>query len=350
MPISIKFTDESIERISEHIFLLKSSTNIGIISLPERRELYLIDSANDDYTVENIVNFLMEKFSGYSIKAVMNTHSHADHCGGNDWLVRNMGCEIWCPEGEASLMEYPIIEADLIWGGTPVHELRSNFLLAKPCKVDYVLKEKFSISTEKLESPFESESTETETEIQIEPVPLPGHYLKPAGFLITDTDGTKSFFLGDAISGRNVLNKYWIQYLLDESQSKESIKKVAETEADFYIPGHGDMVTEIEGLAELNMLAILETENLILDALKSSPKTHEEILKEVADRNGIRLGVSQFFLIGSTIRSYLTGLYEEKRVAFKLVNNQMKWELARKKEEPQKDAPGGSGTEAQLTI
>lgn len=333
MPLSIKFSDDSLVNISEHVFLLKSSTNIGIISIPSKKELFLIDSANDDYTIETIVGFLGTKFEGFTIKAVMNTHSHADHCGGNDWLVKNLGCEIWCPEGEASLMEYPIIETDLIWGGTPVHELRSNFLLAKACKVDYVLKDKFFIPTDSDNGPFFEDrlsktgrTTKTDTEIEIEPIPLPGHYLNPAGFLITDTDGKKTFFLGDAISGRNVLRRYWIQYLLDETKSKESLHKLSTIDADCYIPGHGDMVAEIEGLAELNIIAILETEQLILDTLKNGPKTHEEILKEVADRNDIRLGVSQFFLIGSTVRSYLSGLYEEKRVAFKLVNNQMKWE------------------------
>lgn len=316
------FTEESLRMISEHVGYIKGSTNVGVVVFPARREIYLIDTANDDESIRRIVEFLEARHGGFRIVAAMNTHSHADHCGGNDWLVSNRGTQIWCPAGEASLMEYPAIETALIWGGTPIHDIRSKFLLAKPCIVDYVLKAPFTLETE--DSGAFPEIPGGGTEIRVTPVPLPGHYLNQCGFLIDDTDGRRSFFLGDAVSGRNVLKKYWIQYLLDESKSKESIEKLSKIGADAYIPGHGDAVSEIEGLAELNLLAILETENMILDILKE-PKTAEEILKEVADRNQIPMRVSQFVLIGSTIRSYLSGLYEEGRISYSIEENRMLW-------------------------
>ncbi|MBQ9908578.1 MAG: hypothetical protein IJM48_02135 [Treponema sp.] len=83
----------------------------------------------------------------------------------------------------------------------------------------------------------------------------------------------------------------------------------------------------MEGLAELNLLAILETENMILDELKS-PKTMEELLKAVADRSGITLKTSQFCLIGSTLRSYLSGLYESGKIAYVISENRMLWHRA----------------------
>ena len=95
-------------------------------------------------------------------------------------------------------------------------------------------------------------------------------------------------------------------------------------DADFYIPGHGDIVTEIEGIAELNLLAILETEDMILDELKK-PKTMEELLKAVADRSNITLKTSQYCLIGSTLRSYLSGLYETGKITYTIEENRMIW-------------------------
>ena len=106
--------------------------------------------------------------------------------------------------------------------------------------------------------------------------------------------------------------------------TKESLMKISQYDADFFIPGHGDITDNVEGIAELNLLAILETEDMIVDELKS-PKTMEELLKAVADRSGIVLKTSQYCLIGSTLRSYLSGLYEAGKIEYEIKENRMIW-------------------------
>ncbi len=302
-------------RLSSSVYCLSTANNIGIITVPETKDLYLIDSGNDDDFAAELLNFLNEKFSGFTVKAIINTHSHADHCGGNVYLKEHTGCQIWASKGEASLMKYPEIETGLIWGGTPVHQIRSTYLMAKPCSTDRTFQGEESI-------------TLTSSPIELKVISLPGHYLDQTGFLITDTDGKKSFFLGDALSGRNVIRKYWIQYLYDETETKKSIHKIAAIHSDSYIPGHGQIVDNIEGISELNLIAIMETEDLIVDEL-STPKTTEELLKSLTDRNTIKLGLSNYVLIGSTLRSYLTGLYEEGRITFEITENRMLWSKVR---------------------
>ena len=317
----MSITEGGFVRLSEHISYLRMPTNIGLISLPGddgASDIYLIDSGNDGISGERILGFIKENFPGGKIRAVMNTHSHADHCGGNSYLARNAGAEIWASRGEAYLMEFPEIETQLIWGGTPIHDLRSKYLLADSCHVDRVFDGEEEVSV----------PCGNGVGLSLRVISLPGHYVDQVGFLLTDTDGKKVMFAGDALSGRNSIRKHWIQYLIDESEAKESLRKISEIEADFYVPGHGDIVTSVEGLAELNLLAILETENMIFDELKS-PMTTEELLKAVADRSGITLRTSQFCLIGSTLRSYLTGLYEEGRVSFEIVDNRMIWSAVR---------------------
>lgn len=309
-------TSEQLVNLSEHISYLKMPTNIGLIALPKtggKTDIYLIDSGNDETNGARLLDFIRSKFPDGTLKAVINTHSHADHCGGNSYLVREAGCEIWASKGEAYLMEFPDIETQLVWGGTPIHDIRSKYLLAEACEVDRVFK-----GEEEIEIPFDG------GKLSLKVISLPGHYVDQVGFLITDTDGKRVMFAGDVLSGRNAIKKHWIQYLLDETKTKDSLFKISEVEADFYIPGHGDIVTEIEGIAELNLLAILETEDLILDELKN-PKTMEELLKAVADRSGITLKTSQFCLIGSTLRSYVSGLYESGKVAYTIEDNRMIW-------------------------
>ncbi len=294
-------------------------TNLGFICFEGNggeKSIYIVDSGNDETNGARILDFISENFAGYQLKVILNTHSHADHCGGNSFLVEKTGCQVWASRGEAYLMEFPDIETQLVWGGTPIHDIRSKYLLAQPCRVSRVFD-----GEEEIEIPCR------DGKILLKVISLPGHYVDQTGFLFTDTDGKRVMFAGDVLSGRNSIKKHWIQYLLDETKTKESLIKISGVDADFYVPGHGDIVPEVEGIAELNLLAILETENMILDELKS-PKTMEELLKAVADRSGITLKTSQFCLIGSTLRSYLSGLYESGKIAYVISENRMLWHRA----------------------
>ena len=309
-------TNEQLVNLTAHISYLKMPTNLGFIRFENEageKCIYIVDSGNDETNGARILDFIRENFSDYKLKVILNTHSHADHCGGNSFLVRETGCEVWASKGEAYLMEFPDIETQLVWGGTPIHDIRSKYLLAEACKVNRVFE-----GEEEIEIPC------NEGAISLKVISLPGHYVDQTGFLLTDTDGKSVLFAGDVLSGRNSIKKHWIQYLLDETKTKESLFKISKIDADFYIPGHGDIVTEIEGIAELNLLAILETEDMILDELKK-PKTMEELLKAVADRSNITLKTSQYCLIGSTLRSYLSGLYEAGKITYTIEENRMIW-------------------------
>lgn len=329
-------------KLTRHISYLKMPTNIGVISVKnqdDETEIYLVESGNDDKDAQKILESINENFPGAKIKAVLNTHAHADHCGGNNFLREKTGCEIWASKQSAALMEYPELETQLIWGGTPIRDIQSKFLLAKPCKVDQILDENAKIAIPEIRHSEQSEESQNQNlrnspvwaesagVLSLQIISLPGHYIGQTGFLFTDTDGKKVFFGGDSFSGRSAIKRFWIQYLLDETQTKETLHSLSKIKADFYVPGHGEMVSEIEGIAELNLIAILETEDMILDELKT-PKTLEEILKAVARRNSIPLKISQYCLVGSTLRSYLSGLYDEGKITYEIQNNKMLWKRA----------------------
>ena len=135
-------TSEQLCPLTEHIFYLKMPTNIGFIRFENElgeKCIFIVDSGNDETTGARILNFIRENFSEYKLQVILNTHSHADHCGGNSFLVKEAGCEIWASRGEAYLMEFPEIETQLVWGGTAIHDIRSKYLLAAPCRVSRVL-------------------------------------------------------------------------------------------------------------------------------------------------------------------------------------------------------------------
>ncbi|MBQ7159046.1 MAG: MBL fold metallo-hydrolase [Treponema sp.] len=304
-------------QLTPHIGYFMGATNIGVVTMPHGDEtlLWLIDSPNTLVLTKYLWEQLETMYPFLKLVAIINTHSHADHCGGNVFLQEQTGCQIWATKGESVLMELPILQSALVYGGSPIKDIESKYLKADPCKVDRILTEEtFSLCDG----------------LSVTPISLPGHYIDMAAMLIHDEqEGKKVCFLADGISGRNVIKRYWIQYLFNEKQFRLSLLKIKEIKADFYVPGHGDMVREIEGLVELNMIAVLETETMIEEEL-STPLTFEELLKAVADRNQIPLKVSQFELIGSTVRSYLSSLYEDGRIAYDIIDNRMLWHKADK--------------------
>ncbi len=308
MPLS----QESIITLTPNVSLLKNLTNILILSKVNddgTTFLYLIDSANDDTMAEQVWTLLNTVYKNPVLKAIIITHSHADHCGGNKWFIENTGCEIWAPAIEAYFLEYPELETALMWGACPFKDIQGKYFNAPAHKADRIIA---------------NGETFMALDISVTALPLEGHYVNQFSYIVEDC-GKSVFFLADGISGRNVLRKYWIQYLYNEELFKNSLMRIGSVKADYYIPGHGDLVNDIEGLSELNLLAVIETEQLIIRLLKE-PCTTEQLLKKVADTNGIRLGIVQNVLIGSTLKSYLSCLYNTGRIKPFVKDNMMYWQ------------------------
>ena len=62
-----------------------------------------------------------------------------------------------------------------------------------------------------------------------------------------------------------------------------------------------------------------------LKRVEKYKRAMEELLKAVADRSNITLKTSQYCLIGSTLRSYLSGLYETGKITYTIEENRMIW-------------------------
>lgn len=300
--------------LTKHIHVLPGITNVGLIEADGN--LYIIDTGSTREDGLNVLSDIRKIYpeEKYKVKAIINTHSHADHIGGNPSIVEKTGCGVWSTEGEKPSIEYPPLENATVWGGTPPLELQHRFFEAEPSTVTRIIKEYEHLLDEK-------------SIIDIYPISLPGHYFDQTGIFVTDKETSKTaFFMGDAIFGRFRMGKYWIPYLFDVEGFKASLQKIATIKSDFYIPSHGDVVNEITALEELNEFATIETEESIIKILKDSgPLTTEEVLSQVANLNEIPLKIGQYALIGSTLRSYLSYLYKEKRISYFFENNFLKW-------------------------
>lgn len=306
------------QKLFDSVYFIPGSTNVGIIldcprGKNELCDVYVVDSGRGKDDAELILRTLSELCPDekYILKAVINTHSHADHSGGNVYLQEKTGCKIWCSEGESAGLQNPLIQSSVEWGGNPIEELKTEFYLPLKCRADKFISES---NTDLLKNGG-----------KIQYVPLPGHYFDMFGILYTDCAGHRVLFAGDSFFGRQFLFKYWIPYIFDVGKELETLDKLSKFKADYYIPSHGNALSRIEETVEENQIALLSTEICIMGILNKETLTFEELLKKVADRNEINMKTAQFILIGSTLRAYLVYLRECGKVDFYVEDNKMFW-------------------------
>lgn len=301
--------------ISDCIYYISGPTNIGIIEeqlSDTKSNLYMIDSGCNTEDGKRIFTEITEYFSkkDITIKAIINTHSHADHCGANNYIQHKTNCEIWITENEQGSLINPFLQPIISWGGNPLPEINSSYYVAEKTVPNKIIN-----TNEKLT---------LLNGIKISFINLPGHYFEMIGILCEDNN-KKILFASDGIFGRKNIGKYWIPFLYDVKEFKNSLDTISSLNADFCIPGHGEPTSQIEETVELNKIAIISNEQCILEALKYKEQTQEDILKYVADKNEINLHIAQYMLIGCTIKAYLTFLYNEGKLSYHIKENKMYW-------------------------
>lgn len=280
-------------------WVIPGPTNIGWIE--KNGGVYLIDSGNDKEAGRKINKLLTER--GLVLSGILNTHSNADHIGGNDYLQRMTGCRIYATRAEKPFIESPQIEGSFLWGGFTVKALKNKFFEAKASAVTDVLEEDQVIVED------------------IKIVGLPGHFFQMAGFITAD----RVAYLGDAMVGEQILEKYKIPYIYDVAQYKLTIEKIKHLDAEYFVLSHGEEEGNITRIADRNLEKVYEVEGLILEAA-SKKATFEEILKETCTKLGISLDIAQYALIGNTVRSFLSYLSNQHKVRYEFIDNKMYWE------------------------
>jgi glyoxylase-like metal-dependent hydrolase (beta-lactamase superfamily II) len=287
-----------LKQINPFVFYFQGLANIGIVI--HKNEAVLIDTGLDEGNAQKVLKVLENQ--SVQVQAIINTHAHADHFGGNNFIVKKTGALVYAPDIEEAFIRNPILEPFYLFGAAPLEQLKGKFLMAQGSKVDYILKDKMEIIG-----------------LEFQCIPIPGHSINQTGILVQDV-----FFCADVVFPPEVVKKYKILYCYDVKRQKETLNWLKTFSCKYYLPLHGELSTNISDPIDLNLKSFKTLGNVILEIL-DTPQTTEEIIKAVAHACDLDLKFEQYFLISNTLKSHLSCLEAEGKASCEVEKNRLTW-------------------------
>ncbi len=288
-------------QITEHDYYIDCPARMGLVRVDDDK-VVLIDSGNDKDAGKKALRLL--EANRWQLQAIYNTHAHADHIGGNQYLQQKTGCAIYARGMECVYTNNPALEPITLFGGLPFKALRHKFLQAKESQALPLNEECLPANIKLLE--------------------LPGHTFDMVGFITSE--GTA--YIGDCVASAETLAKYGISYLWDVETTLATLAYIKTVPASHFVPAHAPVCTDISELAETNVRAIQAVKAKLLELCKQ-PTTFEELLKAILDEYGMQLSALQYAMVGSTLRSYLSSMYDNGALKVCFRDNRLLWETVK---------------------
>ena len=289
-----------LNHITGNSYYIQSPSKMGLVKLSDT-DVCLIDSGNDKDAGRKVRQLL--DANGWHLTAIYNTHSNADHIGGNRYLQGQTKCKIYAQGIECDITRHPVLEPAFLYGGFPPKDLRHKFLMAQESDAKEltpgVLPEGFAL------------------------LQLPGHFFHVVGFRSPDD----VVYLADCLSSRETLDKYQIGFVYDVAAYLDTLEKVKTMQAAAFVPAHAEVTEDIAPLAQYNIDKVLEIADHMVE-LCAEPVIFEELLKKLFDDYGLTLTFEQYVLVGSTVKSYLAWLKDTGRLTALFEDNRLLWRRA----------------------
>lgn len=288
-------------QLTEHVHVYRGGVNFAILVGTEKR-LILVDSGLDSGGARKALKPFLE--SGHTLAAIINTHSHADHIGGNADLVKRTGCQVWAPAKERPFILWPELEPLGLHGGAwPTPGLQVKFLQAQP-------------TPEVLQLPS-APGTFHLAGVTMELIPVPGHALDQVAIAL---DGV--LLAADGLFKPEVIAKHPIIFLVNVAEYLSGLDRIAQRRERYVLCGHGELIDReaeevdpLPGVIAANWAAIGRLQEGIIQALEQ-PLTGEELLYRVVAAAGKQLeSEPQYFLDRAAIAAHVSYLIHTNRLA-----------------------------------
>ncbi len=258
-------------------------------------QLLLIDTGNDDSSVRKAYR----DFGDIQVVAVLNTHSHADHCGGNAFIQNRFNAPIYAPSIEQAFIETPILEPAYLYGAYPLQTLQNKFLMAKPSLVTRTIIE---------ESPILIDFNGN-THV-FDPISLKGHSPNQYGYRTPDD----IIYLGDALISTEMVEKHPLIFTYDVTEHLRSLDKLKTLTAKGFVMAHGGYFDDIQSIIASNEKSLLTAQAIIYDRVSKAPCTFDALHQSLSERYNLTENVSQNLLNRSVIHAHVKHLVDSGKL------------------------------------
>lgn len=291
--------------ITSHTAYIPGANNLGIILTGDGGAI-AVDTGLDKDTGRLVRRALDE--AGLQLRAIISTHHHADHIGGNDYLVRNLpGVVVHASRLEAPFIENPLLEPIyLTLGASPPSALRTKWLMAKGAPVHQII----------------DEDAVDIAGVRLEIIPLPGHSLGQIGVAF---DGV--CFAADGFFGSEILVKHGVPYAHDVAAQIASLERLAMRDERWFLPGHGGLTprNELEDTLRANQYAIERASRAVRAAL-AEPGDTLAVARRVQRMLALTItGLPQYAIFVSAVAAHLSYLEAQGDVTLVMTDEGAVW-------------------------
>lgn len=290
-----------LQKINGNSYAIMAPTNIGIYSF-KNKNCIIIDTGIDNTSGKKIDEVLIE--NGLHPKFIINTHSHIDHCGGNNYLRdKYTGILAYSSCDEELLMTHGELNSEVLYSAANCFS---------------------SLDKANIRHAFEAPLIEGENKIgdeKFQVMILPGHS-KGTLALIT---GDKVCYLGDSIFSKEILEKYKIPNLINVKGQLTSLNRIKEIDCDYFVIGHSSEIyskEEIILLVDYNLSIIDEVGNVIFELL-SEPQSRETLIENLCILKDLSINFKEYYLMNQTIGAYLSLFYERGQITYSVQDGRL---------------------------
>ncbi|GGK96770.1 MBL fold metallo-hydrolase [Deinococcus radiotolerans] len=263
----------------------------------------LVDTGLDDGHARKLLRGLTEL--SLTPTGILNTHSHADHHGGNAFILKRFPeVKVFAPPLEDAIITHPILEPIGLFGARPPKELQSKFLLAPP-------------------SPARLAPEPGLTRIggvSLELIEVAGHaslmYAVRVGGVL---------YAADALFGPEALAKHPLVFCQDSALQKEAAARLGTLEGvQVTLPGHGDPAEDLAGLVAVNLAALERVTDAVRAAVRAGEAGVDDLLARVCSALGVQMSNAGAVVLNrAVVSAHLTELLEAGEVGMHVSDNRL---------------------------
>lgn len=291
--------------VKGNTYYIRGGTNTGVYICKDK-EVLIVDPGLPGFRVKSIIKLF--KDNNIKLKWIMITHEHNDHYGAIHQLKNEYNEAItMATESSKIYVENQKLFSTYIMGGN------SNKFLDDKLRnridgnvyIEHLLKEGiFSIGDE-----------------TIEVINLSGHTQGSIGIYTKD----KVLFVGDALIGHEVLNKFDLLFLFNIEEYLETLNKLKSLDFEYIVLSHGKEILNRKSAIE----CIDKHEEIVYKYLNQIRKllkkcsTIEQTLKYIITNNNLSCNYKEYHFFKSTIISMISYLINLDEIDYVIDNGEL---------------------------